>query len=116
MPLYSWTCSSCGRAVDLPTREAGQTCPCGSTLRRDYSNVRFGRPAFQPHFNHAVGQYVSTDREFRDALKRGGEAAESTYEPIYPGDRPAPDHEIIETSNRVTRDKGLVVPTQRVFT
>lgn len=33
------------------------------------TTVGFGRPAFEPHFNWSVGQYVRNEREYRDALK-----------------------------------------------
>ena len=55
-------------------------------------------PAMQPHFNHAVGDYVTSDRDFREALKRAGErnslatGMNHEYEPRYPGDLPEPPH------------------------
>jgi len=54
--------------------------------------------AFQPHYNHAVGQYVSTDSEFRDALKRCSDRSTAEtgiphdFQPRYPGDIPAPPY------------------------
>lgn len=55
-------------------------------------------PAFAPHFNHAVGKYVTSDRHFRDELSRASERASETlgidhnFEARYPGDIPAPPH------------------------
>jgi len=48
--------------------------------------IQFSLPAFSPHYNYAVGQYVSSWQEFNDALKRHGEAAQSDYDPIHPAD------------------------------
>lgn len=53
-------------------------------------------PAMQPHFNHSVGQYINSDREFRDALKRSSErnsiatGIDHDYQPRYPGDTEVP--------------------------
>lgn len=52
----------------------------------------FHGPAFKPHYNYAVGKYVSTDREFRDALKVCSErnsvstGIDHNYEPRYGSD------------------------------
>lgn len=49
-------------------------------------------PTFAPHYNHAVGRWVTSDRDFRDALKQASDAnseatgMEHNYEPRYPGD------------------------------
>lgn len=112
MPLYSWKCKGCGRTYDLPRRTLldSDSCSCGGTLRRDYSTVQLGgNPSFQPHFNHAVGQVVNSDKEFRDALKRGGEKAGSEFVPVYPGDipRPTKDDHIFETRAKTIRDNNL---------
>lgn len=77
--------------------------------------VQLGTPAFHPHFNHAVGEYVSNDAQFRDALKRGSErntlatGMDHDYEPHYPGDIPAPtsDTEILETRARFIHDNDI---------
>jgi hypothetical protein len=72
-------------------------------------------PAFQPHFNHSVGRYVSSSRDFDEALHVGAEEANSSYTRIDPGDfasiTPDRDTEIIETQARTHRDMGLTPPS-----
>lgn len=77
-------------------------------LRRDYTSVQFGR-AFVPHFNHSVGAFVSSNREFNDALKARGDEHGTTYTRVDPGDAPTPsrDTEILESQARTIRDKGI---------
>ena len=53
--------------------------------------------AFQPHYNWSVGEYVETDRDYRDALKRCSDeqsartGIDADYQPRYPGDIPHGD-------------------------
>lgn len=106
MTLYAYQCDSCG-LHDSTTRSNSVPCPnCGLTSKRKWA-FRRGGATFKPHFNYAVGQYVHTDREFREALKRGGDAAGTTYTPHYPGDIPEPtkDTDILETQARTWHDK-----------
>lgn len=77
-------------------------------LRRDYSTVQVGR-FFQPHYNHAVGAYVRSNREFNDLLRSRGDALETVYTRVDPGDVPQPttDDAILETQARTIRDKRI---------
>ena len=60
-------------------------------------------PAFKPHFNWAVGEYVNSDREFKDKLAMCSERASNylgldhDFQPRYPGDlgtsAPYPEHD-----------------------
>lgn len=50
------------------------SCDCGGFARRIWGPVNI-RLSLRAHWNNTVGQYVSNDREFRDALKRGSEEA-----------------------------------------
>jgi hypothetical protein len=69
-------------------------------------------PTFVPHFNHAVGRYVTSDRDFRDALKVCAEVnsvatgMDHCYEPRYPADMtqvPYPE------ADGVLEEKGRIV-------
>jgi hypothetical protein len=61
--------------------------------------------AFQPHFNYSVGEHVSTELQFRDALKRRAEentlatGTEHNYEMRDPTEiaerTPFPEHDDI---------------------
>ena len=75
MPLYPLRCQDCGledeRYAPIQQGKSSTSCPCGSVLRRVWTP-----PAvhlYQPHYNYSVGRYVSSDKEFRDALKQGSE-------------------------------------------
>jgi len=48
--------------------------------------IQFGPPNFQPHYNYAVGRYVTSWADFNDALKRHSEEAQSDYAPMHPAD------------------------------
>lgn len=113
MPLYEYACRKCGYSEDRLQRDLSITCPdCSAPLYRQWGfNVK---EAFQPHYNHAVGQYVATKQEFKDALSRGGDKAGSTYSMVEPGDMPTTNHGLEETA-RYKRDHGLTTPTTKVF-
>lgn len=65
-----------------------------------------------PHFNHAVGEFVSNARQFDDALKRKAEqntirtGAEHSYVRVDPGDVPRPTEatEAFEAREKTIRD------------
>lgn len=68
-----------------------------------------GMGSFRPHFNHAVGSYVSTSREFDEQLKLAGERTGNVYTRVDPGDVPQPSHDtdILETQARTIRDRNI---------
>lgn len=108
--MYAYKCRVCGACVDSTSRNL-TTCPeCLSmALRRDYTSVQVGMGAFRPHFNHAVGAYVSSSRQFDDLLKAHSESNGSELTRVDPGDVPTPSHdtEILETQARTIRDKNI---------
>jgi DNA-directed RNA polymerase subunit RPC12/RpoP len=92
-PSFEYQCDSCGTILSLQ-RGDRISCPnCGLTAKRRFSFNR--QSMFQDHYNNAVGRYVTNDRQFRDELKKGAEAAtqrtglEHNYEPVDVGDRAA---------------------------
>lgn len=106
MPLYEYACRRCGHSEDRLQRDLTLTCPeCNSPLYRQWGfNVKDG---FQPHFNHSIGQYVTSKQQFLDGLKRGGDKAGSTYTMVEHGDLPRTEHGMEETrkfnhDNKVT--------------
>ena len=108
--MYAYKCRSCGARFDSPSRSLTSCPEClGRDLGRDYSSVQFGPSAFQPHFNHAVGAYVSSSQEFDDMLKVRSEEAGSTISRIDPGDMPRPtaDDGIFDTQARTIREKNI---------
>lgn len=90
MPLYEFRCRSCGWqgdlvfAVDDDSRHHAR-CGCGERLSR-----RFGFrlvAGFAEHRNPSTGRWTTSDRQFRDDLKRASEEAtlatgiEHNYQP-----------------------------------
>jgi predicted nucleic acid-binding Zn ribbon protein len=108
--IYAYKCNVCGARIDSGSRHL-TTCPecLNISLRRDYSSVQFGSAAFTPHFNHAVGSYVSSSRQFDDLLRIRGDEAQATYTRVDPGDVPQPSKEdhILETQARTIRDRNI---------
>jgi hypothetical protein len=76
---------------------------------RDYSSIQFSANPFQPHFNHAVGAYVHSNREFNDLLSVRAEEAGTTYARVDPGDVPRPtlDDHIFDTQAKTIHDKRI---------
>lgn len=114
--IYAYRCRSCGLAFDSNTRDDPYPCHvCGGLIKRDYSTVQLSTPTFKPHFNHAVGQYVSNTRQFSDALKVTSDMnSEATgmdhhYVRVDPGDVPRPDTatEAFEVRSKFIRDNNI---------
>lgn len=113
--IYGYRCRECGAARDSTGRDDVQRCSCGGLSKRDYRQVQIGSSPFTPHFNHAVGQHVTSKREFEDALKRGSDAnservgMDHNYAPVYPGDmaslEPKTDTQAIDDSRKGWQDK-----------
>lgn len=78
MPVYEYRCPTDGKVFEYfksePTEEH---CPThGNVLRRKYS---FAVPKlFVPHYNHSVGRYVTSESDFRSALKKASDEASAT--------------------------------------
>jgi hypothetical protein len=79
------------------------------SLKRDYSTVQIGQRTFRPHFNHAVGAYVSSDRQFNNLLSLRGEQAGTTFSRVDPGDipRPTSDDYIFDDQQRTIMDRHI---------
>lgn len=116
MTVYAYKCRECDVRYESTTYGLS-VCPnCrSSSLRRDYSSVNLSPSAFQPHFNHAVGEYVSSSRDLDEQFKVKSEqqslrtGADHNFVRLDPGDVPTPtkDTDILETRNRNVRDKGI---------
>lgn len=68
--------------------------------------------AFQPHFNHSVGKYVRSMREFKDALNQGSDEMsnrlghEHRYVPLESGEAPGVTEEGLDSQKRERRRVG----------
>lgn len=77
MPEYSFRCP-CGAELSTSRPMTADTQrkyhdACGLDAQRIYSDFSFRR--FQEHFSPAVGKVVSSEKEFRDDLKKASEQA-----------------------------------------
>ena len=88
--IYSYYCNFCG-PIDSSLRQEHIKCPsCGSLAKRKFQ-ISFSVSSFRPHYNIATGRYVSTDKEFRLALRQTSDDNSlktntlHLYLPIYPG-------------------------------
>ena len=109
MPIYEFSCRSCGQARDFLTRTP-PTCTCGDlNWKRKFSfTVAGGDLRFEPHFNHSVGRVVHSSKDFDSALSAAGDKAGSVYSRVEPGDmmgqmKDAPG---IEEQAKAHRDSG----------
>lgn len=113
MPEYGYRCRDCGAERVSLSREDIQSCSCGGVSKRDYSTIQLGSSSFKPHFNHAVGAFVSNSRQFDDLLKLRSEqnslrtGTDHNYTRIDPGESPRPtaDDHIFEVQEKAWRDK-----------
>lgn len=111
--IYVYRCRECQTVIELPTRADSVNCPnCFTRAGRDYSSVQFSPDSVKPHFNHAVGQYVTSSRDFDEKLHVAGQEAGTVYSRVDPGDMPSPggDSEsmaILETQAKTLRDRGF---------
>lgn len=111
MATYQFRCPSC-RAVyslqgsihdDIPERRPCPRCNFNGS-HRDYSFNH--TPSFQEHFNHSLGRYVNSNREFRDGLKiQSAEMSERMgqnvdFQPLSPS-------EMAEASSHGVTEEGL---------
>ena len=74
MPEFQYKCASCKVTFTTLSRTVIPPCPvCGHESTRDY--VFQFRPDIPEHFNHSIGQYVTNERQLRDAIKRQSDEA-----------------------------------------
>jgi len=110
MTVYSYKCRDCGARFDYTSRFINQCPEClNRNVGRDYSTVQIGQSAFQPHFNHAVGSYVTSSRHFDDMLKIRGEQNGSELTRIDPGEVDAirSHDDILDTQMRTIVDNKI---------
>ena len=116
VPIYEFRCRECGNTSDSRSREI-RPCLCGGVLRRVFhANIA---ASFHPHFNHSLGRYVSSERDFSDGLKRASEAnslatgTDHNYVPADITDMRAcgATSEGLEHTERIKRDSGLIAPS-----
>lgn len=118
MTVYAFICRNCRVTIDAPGE---LPCPvCGVVMKKDWGQVQLrGAPAFQPHFNHSVGRFVTSSRDFDEALRRGAEEQNTTYARIDPGDyrsiEPTKETEALELSARIRRDTGQAPPPKETI-
>jgi predicted RNA-binding Zn-ribbon protein involved in translation (DUF1610 family) len=108
--IYAFKCMTCGARFDSQSRFNSKCPEClNSSVKRDYTTVQFGVQAFRPHFNHAVGSYVTSSRQFDDILKIRGEQAGSSFSRIDPGDveQIRSHDDILDTQMRTITDRGI---------
>lgn len=101
MPAYSFRCTYCGEPEEIVQSITSDpifppVCRyCGVPMKRDYraDSPRVTTNVVYPeHFNPAVGRYVTSERDFADALKAGAEESfrqtgiESNRVPMHPSE------------------------------
>lgn len=110
----------CGHIVERDFREVNFVARCDECagevrlFTRIYSTFASPRP-MQEHFNSSVGQVISSDRQFDEALKRQGERVsnytglDSRWERVDPTDTKTlkVDGAGLDSTNRERHAKGL---------
>lgn len=127
--LYSFLCDECGQEhhatdfVPVGIPHPIYDCErCGGMLRRAITGVNVV-VSMQPHFNPTVGKPISSERQFRDELRRQSDIAsentgtEHRYVPVDLDDKKAlgVTDEGLDKTARVRRTAGLDEPTKRII-
>lgn len=74
--VYEFVCPTCKTLYEFLSRDQKRCPRDGTALRRKFS---FSAPKlFEPHFNHAVGRYVTSAADFRAALSEASDKATET--------------------------------------
>lgn len=80
MPVYEYKCSMCGRewqetlSIKRYSEMPAPDCPqCDIPMARVFSFAI--KTPMHEHINHTTGQLVSSERQFKDQLKRQSEEA-----------------------------------------
>ena len=110
--MYQFRCRECNRERESQSRDV-LPCSCGGISKRVF-HCNFPT-SFQPHYNHSVGRYVSSQQQFNDILKSTSEresarqGTDVNFTPVDPGETKAlgVTDEGLETTMRDHRDKGL---------
>ena len=121
--IYSYICQSCqqeyhiakfspiGGHMDMPCQSCG-----GLVVRRASFVFRRG---MAPHYNEATGSYVSSNRQFKDELKRKSEEAtirtgmEHNFQPVDVTEAKAlgVTDDGLEVTHRVRHNLGITPPS-----
>lgn len=118
MANYQYRCPSCSAVytleasitTDLPERRPCPRCHFNGS-HRDYSFNH--TPSFTEHFNHSLGRYVNSNREFKDGLKlQSAEMSERMgmnvdLQPLSPS-------EMAEASSHGVTEEGLYESRKRM--
>lgn len=93
--LYEFVCEDCGLGYEsFEFRGIGRylrDCECGGRVLRCVSRMQVA-PVIAPYFNHSVGAYVKSTRDFEEKLRIGAEVQserlglEHRYTPMYPSE------------------------------
>lgn len=93
MPTYEFKCHSCLSTYDafrtVLQRNDAPECPtCGGPTQRIIGRVNFARSTVQsePHFNHVLGQVVSSTKDFEEKLHKMNEENGTHYVVADPND------------------------------
>lgn len=129
--MYDYLCEACGLSfADIPFVPLGEPhphaeeCPqCGRILIRGVATVNTGE-VMQEHFNVAVGKPISSNRQFKDELKRQSElmsartGTDHRFVPVDTRDQAAvgATDEGLDASAKVRRDAGKTTSTRRFIT
>jgi hypothetical protein len=122
MILYGYQCRECGQeytseyqgsVLMIPCcTDHGMVefrCDCGSAVKRKYS-LAVHRPMHE-HFNQSVGKPISSDRQFRDELKRKSE--EQFLRTGIPADYQPVDPEVARAAVEQSQGMGLESTNRR---
>lgn len=123
MPLYKFQCQQCGstsseyfKMVDGPSPFPHEDC---GTFERVWT-VPATRTPFRAHFNHSVGQWISSDAEFRRALKVASDeksertGIETSYVPVESAEQAGVTEDGMEATHRRHRELGWTEAKKKI--
>lgn len=123
MAIYGYRCGVCNKSTEasfpIGTNPVSITHSCGFEAPRYYTPI--ATVIFKEGFNPSVGKVISSDKQFRDELKRASEAQtaltgiEHNYVPVDPSEVRLPSDVGFEEQNKARRDLGWTQPPKSVY-
>lgn len=122
MPIYEYKCPECSNRdeLSLSIEEYSDIevveCNCGTVMSRIFSFTV--KTPMQEHMNNTTGQLVSSERQFKDQLKRQSEAAtirtgiEHNFQPVDANDRATfgVTSEGLDATYNRRKELGMAIP------
>lgn len=120
MPVFDFQCVECGKVLEHNYSTYPYPCSlCSGRMKRKFQVAI--KKTFTPHYNSAVGKYISNEHEFREELRRkSDETSESSgtehnYTMVDLRDKPGVTEDAADAIEQGNRIRGWSHKTKTTF-